>query len=158
MARSIPSVPIPPPPPASRSFFHFSFPTPRRSPGGGHCQKQLALSDFKSSVWFHSNMCKYLHNCFALANERLQKEECTWYVKNLLKSNLSYYSSYKNTLICERLLFSCYTGWSFALFQKPHHGTFERVSWPNRGAFYNFKIKRQMPNKCPEGGGGCTWN
>ena len=36
------------------------------SPGMGHCQKQLGLSEFKKSMWFHSNRCKYLHNCFHL--------------------------------------------------------------------------------------------
>ena len=73
--------------------------------------------------------------------------------------------SYKNTFICERLLLSCSTNQSFALFQKPHGGAFVRVGWPHCGAF---EIKRQMPwgvaplwsiwnqktNALGEGGGG----
>ena len=35
-----------------------------REPGLGHRQKQLGLSDFKCSIWFHSDLCKYLYNCF----------------------------------------------------------------------------------------------
>ena len=69
MARSIPR----PPRPAGHlsGIFHFTFPTmghlPKKvSPGVGYCRKQLGISEIKSSIWFHSNICKYLHNCFHL--------------------------------------------------------------------------------------------
>ena len=61
----------PPPPPGYLSgIFSLLIPTvgyltKQVSPGvtvGG----ALISSDFKSSNWFHSNMCKYLHNCFHL--------------------------------------------------------------------------------------------
>ena len=53
-------------------------PLPKKvSPGEGHCQKQLSLSDFKSSIWFHSNRCKYLHKCFHLRTRDDKKRTCT---------------------------------------------------------------------------------
>ena len=80
MARSIPSAPQPPPPPRAfvRNFFTSPLPRwicQRRSTrGGGIVKNNFILSDFKSSIWFHSSMCKYLHNCFKLQTRDQRKK------------------------------------------------------------------------------------
>ena len=73
------------PPGICQALFHFSFPTvghlPKKvRPGVRHCQKQLGLSNFKSRLWFHSNVCKYLHSCFHLRtwDHKKKNKHGTW--------------------------------------------------------------------------------
>ena len=121
----------------------------------GHCQKQLGISDLKSSIWFHSNMFKCLHNYFSmfpLSNERRQKEERARYVKELqfylLKSDLSYYRSYKKTFIL--------SDYCFLVPQVGHLHSSEAPPWAictrkltsPWGICHNFEIRRPIPDKC----------
>ena len=48
--------------------------------GSGALSKQLGPSDFKSSIRFHSNVCKCLHNCFHLrmGDDRKKNMHGTW--------------------------------------------------------------------------------
>ena len=47
--------------------------------GGTLSKRKLGLSDNNSSIWFHSSMWKYLHNCFHLQtrNDRKKNVHCT---------------------------------------------------------------------------------
>ena len=47
-------------------------------------------------------------------------------------------------------MFSCSTGWSFAVYPNPNRGAFLRVSWPHRGAFATIL---ETTNKGPGGMG-----
>ena len=140
MTRSIPSPLIPPG--LCWAFFHFFSCTVGHllkifSPGVG-IVKNKSKSDFRSSIWFHSNMCKYLYNCLHLRirDDRQRNVPGAWnsFSFSCLKA-ISAITDPIKTFIGERLLLSCSAGWSFALFQKLHHGVFVRVSWPHGGAF-----------------------
>ena len=71
------------PPPPPRAFVGHVFTSPSSrwgickegQPGSEASSKTTRFSDFnKSSIWLHSNMCTFLHNCFHLRTRNGKKK------------------------------------------------------------------------------------
>ena len=65
-----------------RAFFSLLLPHIRAfakevSPGVGHCQKQPGLSDFKSSIWFHSTCANIRTIVSTCERELTKRRKCT---------------------------------------------------------------------------------
>ena len=146
MTQSIPSALIPPPPRAFIGYF-FTSPSPRwgtcqRSAQGGALLKNNSVSIGSSPI---------VSTCEREMTERRKFTVRERVVVLAVKSDFSYYRSYKNAFSCVRLFFLVLQVGHLPSFRSPHHGAFVHVSWRHRGTFATILKSK---DKCPSPPGG----
>ena len=146
MAQSIPSVPLFSPLGIWQAFFHS--PTvghfPKKSAWGWGIVKSNSVFRTFKLAYGSTPICANYWTIVSTCEQKMTKRrKCMAREKVAVlavKSDLSYYRSYKNTLICEWLLFS-----------EAHHGAFVHVSCPIMGHLPQFW--NQKTNAPGRGGG-----